>query len=624
MQIYTKILIGMALGIIAGFTVGPKSAFLVHDLLLIEDPSALKLLSQPGGNPIGVALPKLAQGEKRPLRASIVNRRGHGDTEYVEVRFDADDRLVLADRTGRLRHGQEIKGWIAQDPSLKQVSGFGSAFWGVLEPIGQLFMKLIKMIIVPLVFASLLVGVTSLGDMRRLGRLGGKALGYFLTTTVLAIVIGLALANIVRPGDFVSPEDKKSLVEQYSKAATDRAMSAADKPSAVENLLKIIPENPVRSMADGEMLQVIFFAAFLGIALTLLPSRRAQPVIDFFVAINDGMIVIVDIIMKIAPYGVFALVAKVVGESGLSVVKALGVYALVVFGGLMVHAFAVYTSVVRFFGKIPVVEFWRAIRPAQLIAFSTSSSSATLPVTMDCAERRLGISNQVAAFVLPLGSTVNMDGTALYQGVAAVFVAQVFDIPLGIGDQINIVLTATLASVGAAGVPGAGMIILALVLTSIGVPTVGVALILGVDRILDMFRTAINVTGDCSAAVMVATTEGEKLGRRAEQVEAEPVEEQSTAPRRRSADLATGEKAIIDKVREKQEAAEHPRRRADDRLPTAELDTARPLPSDGRIVIDALKKETQAEAEAESRDDKPGERAEKWKVRPKKDPPESD
>ncbi|MFH1131825.1 MAG: dicarboxylate/amino acid:cation symporter, partial [Pseudomonadota bacterium] len=328
------------------------------------------------------------------------------------------------------------------------------------------------------------------------------------------ISIGLGLANIIRPGDYVSGEAKNSLVAQYRADASEKAKTTADQPSVTEKILDIIPENPVRSLASGEMLQIIFFAIFFGTALTLISKRGAAKVLGIFEAVNDAMVVCVEIIMKIAPYGVFALLVKVVGQSGMSVLRALVVYALVVMGGLAIHSLAVYTSVVKFFGKIGARDFWRAIRPAQLIAFSTSSSSATLPVTMDCAKTRLGVSREVFSFVLPLGSTVNMDGTALYQGVAAVFIAQVFNIHLTLMDQLTVVLTATLASIGAAGVPGVGVFTLTLVLTSIGVPTVGVALILGIDRLLDMFRTIVNVTGDMAAAIMVAATEGEKLSYR--------------------------------------------------------------------------------------------------------------
>ena len=508
MKIYTKIFIGMAVGIVVGILLGPNSALLKADLIVSYDPTKLKLLTAPGGSPAGVKLPRVE------TRFTLLEERGHGSDRYYRVSFKISKRHALKDKSGRLKPGITHEVWIKAGAGIKPVSSTGVAVIAAVEPVGLIFLRLIKMIIVPLVFASLLVGVASLGDIRKLGRVGGKTLGYFLLTTCLAISIGLAVANIIRPGDYISAEDKKNLVAQYSGAATAKAKKAGESPSAVDNLLGIIPTNPVKSMASGEMLQIIFFAMFFGIALTLIPKERADPVVAMFEAVNDAMVMCVHIIMKLAPYGVLALVAKVVGTSGLSVLKALGVYTVTVLLGLGIHATAVYTSVVRVLGKISFANFWRAARPAQLIAFSTSSSSATLPVSMECAENNLGVSNQMSSFVLPLGATVNMDGTALYQGVAAIFISQVFDMHLTLGDQLNIVLTATLASIGAAGVPGVGMITLALVLTSIGVPTVGVALILGVDRILDMFRTAVNVTGDLSATVMAASTEGEELSYR--------------------------------------------------------------------------------------------------------------
>ena len=504
----------MAVGAVLGLLLGPNSALLEADLIVSNNPSKLKLLSAPGGGAMGVLLPAVK------TRFTVLEERGHGRDRYFKVSFKISKRHALKDKGGTLKPGTRHEAWIKAVPGIKSVSSTGESVIAVVEPVGLIFLRLIKMIIVPLVFSSLLVGVASLGDIRKLGRVGGKTLGYFLITTTLAITIGLTVANVIRPGDYISAADKQSLVAQYSGAATAKASKAGESPSAVDNLLGIVPTNPVKSMAAGDMLQIIFFAIFFGIALTLIPKEKSDKVVSLFEAVNDAMVMCVHIIMKLAPYGVLALVAKVVGTSGLSVLKALGVYTFTVLLGLGIHATAVYTSVVRLLGKISFSDFWKAARPAQLIAFSTSSSSATLPVSMECAEERLGVSNQMSSFVLPLGATVNMDGTALYQGVAAIFISQVFDMHLTVMDQLNIVLTATLASIGAAGVPGVGMITLAMVLTSIGVPTVGVALILGVDRILDMFRTAVNVTGDLSATVMAAATEGEKLAYREPKKEA--------------------------------------------------------------------------------------------------------
>ena len=302
-----------------------------------------------------------------------------------------------------------------------------------------------------------------------------------------------------------------ALQAQFAAEAGNQLDKAAEAPSTIDGVLAIIPTNPVASLVSGDMLQVIFFAVLFGIALTLLPDGKGQPVIAFMDRVQDAMVVIIHLVMKVAPFGVAALLAEVVGTSGFSVLQGLVVYGLCVIIGLLLHVALVYAPIVRYLAKLPVVGFLRAIRPAMLIAFSTSSSSATLPVTMECAEKNLGVSNPVASFVLPLGATVNMDGTALYQGVAALFIAQVFQVDLTLADQITIVATATLASIGAAGVPGAGMVTLAMVLTATRIPTVGVALILGVDRLLDMFRTTINITGDLAVCTAMARAEGDEL-----------------------------------------------------------------------------------------------------------------
>jgi len=380
---------------------------------------------------------------------------------------------------------------------------------GEIKPVGDAFIRLIRMIVVPLVFASLLAGVASLNDIRKLGRMGGKTITYYLFTTAIAVTIGLFLANTIAPGERLSQETRAELYKNYQAEALTKIQKLKEAPGIVETLLEIIPKNPIRSLVEGKMLQIIFFALLLGVALTMTSPDRAGPVISFFEGINEAMIRIVMIVMKLAPYGVFALIADQVGKFGPQILLTLLWYSLAVILGLVLHASLVYPTALKLFTKINIRRFFRGIRPAQLIAFSSSSSSATLPVTMECAEENLGVSSEVTSFVLPLGATINMDGTALYQGVAAVFIAQIYGMDLSILQQLTIVLTATLASVGAAGVPGAGMITLALVLESINVPLEGIALILGVDRFLDMCRTTVNVTGDASAAVIVASTEGE-------------------------------------------------------------------------------------------------------------------
>ena len=384
---------------------------------------------------------------------------------------------------------------------------------GHIEFLGRLFILLIRMIVVPLVFSSLFVGTASLGNIRKLGRIGGKTILYYLCTTAIAITIGLVLGNAVRPGSGLDESTKTELLESYRTEAIEKIEIAGRRPSGfdavVETLLRIVPGNPVASLAEENMLQIIFFALLFGVAITLVPNGKGKPAVDFFEAVSEGMIQLVHLVMKFAPIGVLALIASVVGRFGADILLSLLKYALVVVAGLLVHMAVIYSAAVRLFGGMKPIDFFRGIRPAQLIAFSTSSSNATLPVTMECAEENLGVSEEVSSFVLPLGATINMDGTALYQGVAAVFIAQVYGLSLTLGDQVTIVLMATLASIGAAGVPGIGVITLAMVLQTLGLPLEGIALILGVDRILDMCRTTVNITGDASAAVVVAATEGE-------------------------------------------------------------------------------------------------------------------
>ena len=387
--------------------------------------------------------------------------------------------------------------------------GFTGFFTVYIKPFGTAFIRLISMIVVPLVFASLLVGTASLNDIRKLGRIGGKTILFYLCTTAIAIVIGLVMANIFKPGKGLTKETQEQLLANYADEAASKIDTALQKPGLGETLINIIPKNPMESFSEGEMLQIIFFALMLGIALTMIPSDRAGPVIKFFEGINDAMIKIVHIIMEFAPYGVFALIAAIIGEFGLGILGPLLKYSIIVFIGLGFHIIVTYVAAIKIFTKVKLVNFFKGIRQAQLIAFSSSSSSATLPVTMECVEENIGVSNEISSFVLPLGATINMDGTALYQGVAAVFIAQVFGMDLTVGQQLIIVLTATLASIGAAGVPGVGMITLTMVLKTIGVPLEGIALILGVDRILDMCRTIVNISGDATCATVIASTEGQ-------------------------------------------------------------------------------------------------------------------
>jgi Na+/H+-dicarboxylate symporter len=384
----------------------------------------------------------------------------------------------------------------------------------VLNFVGNAFVRLITMIVIPLVVASLMLGVASLGDIRALGRIGGKTIGYYLVTTAIAITIGLTLALIVRPGSRITPASRDALAQQFAAEAGQQVAIAAAKPGVSEVLLGIIPSNPIAAAAQGNLLPLIVFVLIFGAAVTLVVPERRDAILNFFGGVNDASMVVIDWVMKLAPYAVFALIASVISRFGVDVLKSLVIYALVVVFGLALHAFGTYGVLVTVLARLNPLDFFRRIRAVPLIAFSTSSSNATLPVTIETAEEELGVSNGVASFVLPLGATINMDGTALYQGVATVFISQVYGVDLGPGALLTIVLTATLASVGTAGVPSAGIITLILVLQSVGLAAqagAGIALILGVDRILDMLRTVVNVTGDLSAAAVVARSEGEAL-----------------------------------------------------------------------------------------------------------------
>ncbi|MGB3617949.1 MAG: dicarboxylate/amino acid:cation symporter [Catalinimonas sp.] len=405
--------------------------------------------------------------------------------------------------------------------------GLASAFLGWspsltvdwIKPFGTIFVNLLKMIAVPLVLASLIVGVSSLSDISKLSRIGGKTIGIYLCTTVVAVTVGLLVVNLVRPGKQLPDETRQELMQAYSTTAADKNedAEALRNRGPLQPLIDIVPENFfLATTQNRSMLQVVFFAIIAGVALIGLPQAKKEPVIRFFDGFNDMIIRIVEFIMVLAPYGVFALIAALIVEvagdepqRAISLLGALLWYAGAVVAGLFFMMLAVYPLLFKLFTKVRYGIFFKAIRPVQLLAFSTSSSSATLPLTLDTAEKKLGVSEEVSSFVLPLGATINMDGTSLYQGVAAVFIAQSLNLGLTITDQLMIVLTATLASIGSAGVPGAGMVMLVIVLESIGVPTEGIGLIVAVDRILDMIRTSVNVTGDLTVAMVVAASEGE-------------------------------------------------------------------------------------------------------------------
>lgn len=383
-----------------------------------------------------------------------------------------------------------------------------------MEPIGTAFIRLITMIVIPLVVASLMVGTASLGDLAKLGRIGGKTVAFYLCTTAVAVTIGLVISNLVRPGARIDETTRDALSAQFEGQAEGAITLAEEAPSVVETLLSLIPRNPVQAAAELDLLPLIFFTIIFAAAVSVIAPNRRDAVITFFEGVNDASMVVIDWVMKLAPYAVFALIAAVVSRFGTDLLQSLLIYSATVVAGLLIHLMITYGLAVRFLAKLPFFTFLKRITNAPLVAFSTSSSSATLPVTMETAEEEIGISKPVSSFVLPLGATINMDGTALYQAVAVMFIAQIYGIDIGITGQLMVVLTATLASIGAAGVPSAGIITLIIVLNAVGLGQhvqAGIALILGVDRILDMVRTAVNVTGDLTAASVVARSEGEEL-----------------------------------------------------------------------------------------------------------------
>lgn len=377
-----------------------------------------------------------------------------------------------------------------------------------IKPFGTIFINLLKMIAVPLIVVSLIVGLSDLKDISKLSKLGLRTVVLYLVTTVTAVSIGLVLANVIQPGNYINKASRNSLLENFAGDAAQK-IELADKAKnsgPLQPLVDVVPENFFRAMTDNaSMLQVILFVILIGIGLILIEEHKAKPVVDFFKGLNDVILKIIDIIMLGAPIGVFALMSALMVEiPDFSTLNALLVYALTVVLGLLIMVFVFYPTMLIVLAKYSPVKFFKAISPAQLLAFSTSSSAATLPVTMERVTEHVGVDEEVSSFVLPLGATVNMDGTSLYQSVAAVFIAQAMGIPLDLPTQLMIVVTATLASIGSAAVPSAGMVMLVIVLGQAGIPEAGLALIFAIDRPLDMCRTVVNVTSDAAVSTVVA------------------------------------------------------------------------------------------------------------------------
>jgi len=398
-------------------------------------------------------------------------------------------------------------------------NGWGGFTADWIAPFGTIFLNALKLIAIPLVLGSLVTGVTSLSDLKKLSRIGGKTIAIYIGTTAIAVVIGLLLVNLIRPGRTVPDEMRTELQAAYEGdvASREAAAETTRERGPLQLLVDIVPDNVFAAAADnGRMLQVVFLALLLGVGLMQLPADKARPLLEVFRSLNDVVIKLVDVIMLMAPLGVFALIAATITSVAgddlaqlLRLLGALGLYMATVILGLAIHMGVTYTILLRTLSPMRLRRFYKGIAPVQLVAFSTSSSGATLPVTMERCEEELGVSEEISSFVLPLGATINMDGTALYQAVAAVFIAQTLGLGLGMTQQLTIVVTAVLASIGTAAVPGVGIIMLVIILEAIGVPAAGIALILGVDRILDMLRTTTNVTGDCTVATIIAASEGQ-------------------------------------------------------------------------------------------------------------------
>lgn len=372
----------------------------------------------------------------------------------------------------------------------------------VAYPVGQVFLRMLFMTVVPIVFTSIALGVAGIGDMKTLGRIGGRTMGYFALSTLMAAAIGLTLVNTIRPGSGLTEETRDELMVQFSGGAQDLAISGPT-DFGISTFVNIVPRNPVSAAANMDMLALIFFSLIFGAALTLIPRQTAQPVIDVLQGIGDAIIKIIDMAMALAPYGVFGLIFVITSQFGWSILVSLSMYVVVVLLGLLIHATVGISALVRIFARMSPVRFWKAVTAPIITAFSTSSSMATLPTSIATAEKELDVQPKVAGFVLPLGATMNMNGTSLFEGVTVLFLAQVFGVELGLGQQAVVIMLAVLTAIGAAGVPGGSLPLMMLIMATVGVPPEGIAIVLGVDRILDMSRTTLNVCGDISAAVYI-------------------------------------------------------------------------------------------------------------------------
>jgi Na+/H+-dicarboxylate symporter len=381
----------------------------------------------------------------------------------------------------------------------------------VAQPVGQIFLRMLFMVVIPLVFSTLALGVAGLGDIRKLGRIGGKTIGLFVFTTGLAVLLGLTLVNIVEPGAGLDPTLRAQLLAEYSGAASEQISRSETNGFGIQTFINIIPRNIIQAMANGDMLAVIFFTLMFGIALTQLPESLSGPVLKVLEGIAQAVIIIIGFAMRLAPFGVAGLIFSVTAKFGFDVLQSLAWYVIMVLGALALHQFGTLALLAKFLGGISPRQLYSRGRYMMITAFSTSSSSATMPTTLRTAEEEFGVPRQVSGFVIPLGATMNMNGTALFEGMTVLFLAQVFGIDLTIVQQLIVVIMSIITAIGAAGVPGGSIPLLVMILVMVGIPAEAIALVLGVDRILDMARTVPNVTGDMLTSIIIARSEGYEL-----------------------------------------------------------------------------------------------------------------
>lgn len=485
-QVHTKILIGLVLGAIFG-SVFHMSA------------NEIEVVSKSGREKItDFKEVKFFKGDS--VLVSFDSNSQLSIIRYLKTFTDKKAKdLVKVKIT--LKNGEEK--YFTNLTEITKVKSVGA----MIKPAGDIFIRLLNMIAVPLVFASLLVGAASLSDLRHVARVGGKTITIFMFTTVMAIVVGLVMANFIQPGHFMPPETKAMLLQTYSDEASSKIQQDVSM-NMIDFFVNLVPKNPFKAIAEGDFLQIVFYAILTGVFLTQVPKDKSKTIIDFFDGLSSAMILLVEKVMLLAPYAVFALISATVAEFGFNILQTLLMYVVTVMSGLLILMIFMYPTLLKFIARQKVIPFYKALRQVMVVAFSTSSSAATLPLEIEVAEKKLGVPNNIASFVLPLGATVNMDGTALYQAVAAMFIAQVYGIEMDIMKQVTIVVTSVLASIGTAPVPGVGLIMLIIVLRSVGIPEEGIALILGVDRVLDMARTVPNIVSDSFTAVTVAKSEG--------------------------------------------------------------------------------------------------------------------